>query len=165
MRTVMAVGLSVAALCGCAGNGNDRYETMAADEASNAVESTRDAFSAAYDAVASGARSVAYAGEFVLTKAGDGLVRVTKRASSEAGEGVADAWITTRLKTEYGVDPVVDADQINVDTDDGVVTLRGAVSNAVEAQRAIELALGTPGVREVRSELRIPAIRNQAKGW
>ncbi len=44
---------------------------------------------------------------------------------------------------------------IDVQTRDGVVTLRGHVPNRDAAQRAIAVTRNVPGVREVRDELRI----------
>jgi osmotically-inducible protein OsmY len=84
-------------------------------------------------------------------------------ADQPAGAKIEDSSITARVRSTYGVDPVLDAGQIDVATEDGVVTLRGTLDDPAAGQRAISLALETPGVREVRSELRFPTKWNQAK--
>ena len=152
MRAIVLC-LTLAASWGCAGN---RMLT-AEREAANAWNSAKYTFSSAYDAVASGAEPVAYAGEWVVFRSADGLINVARQASSPVGQRVEDASISKRLKVLYGVDTATVDHKINVETRDGVVTLRGRVDDPVVARRAVAWALDTPGVRGVRSELHFPA--------
>lgn len=71
------------------------------------------------------------------------------------GETINDATITTRVKTALLNDPVVNATRIDVNTSAGVVTLSGAVKSQSEADRAIQVARGIQGVKDVRSALKI----------
>ena len=64
-------------------------------------------------------------------------------ASSSAG-------ITAKVKTKLAADPVVKAHQINVDTNNGVVTLTGNIDSQEAKDRALMLAKETKGVVEVR---------------
>jgi hyperosmotically inducible protein len=67
----------------------------------------------------------------------------------------ADAAITYAVKTKFLADPGVSGLKINVDTDDGVVTLRGNVKSTAEADKAIAIARQSSGVRSVVNDLRV----------
>jgi hyperosmotically inducible periplasmic protein len=66
-----------------------------------------------------------------------------------------DAWLTTKVKSKLATDMDVRARDVDVDTEDAVVTLSGVVRTRQEAEEAERLARGTEGVREVRNELRV----------
>jgi hyperosmotically inducible protein len=53
------------------------------------------------------------------------------------------------------LDDLVRARGIDIDTVDGVVTLRGTVSSEQERQRAVRLATETAGVTSVNDQLRV----------
>jgi osmotically-inducible protein OsmY len=76
-------------------------------------------------------------------------------AAERTGEVIGDAAITTAVKTKFLADTAVSGLRIDVDTTDGVVTLRGTVPNAAEKARAIELARDTKGVKSVKDQLKI----------
>jgi hyperosmotically inducible protein len=61
----------------------------------------------------------------------------------------SDPGITTAVKSKLAADDTVKAYRIDVDTKDRVVTLSGEVDNAVAKARAVEIARGVEGVREV----------------
>ena len=61
----------------------------------------------------------------------------------------SDPGITTAVKSKLTADDTVKAYQIDVDTKEGVVTLNGTVTNPAAKARAVELARGTDGVRNV----------------
>ena len=71
------------------------------------------------------------------------------------GETIDDATITTRVKTALLNDSQVGGSRIDVDTTLGVVTMSGVVRSRNEEQRAIQLARGVPGVKDVRSTLQV----------
>jgi hyperosmotically inducible protein len=71
------------------------------------------------------------------------------------GETIDDATITTRVKTALLNDEQVAGLKIDVDTTLGVVTMSGVVRSRNEEQRAIQLARGIPGVKDVRSTLQV----------
>jgi hyperosmotically inducible periplasmic protein len=66
-----------------------------------------------------------------------------------------DAGVTTNVKSKFASDDVVKAYQIDVDTKDHVVTLSGQVENATAKERAVTLARGTAGVKDVVDNLRV----------
>lgn len=79
----------------------------------------------------------------------------TRRVSPAAAKAYDDATISTRVKTALLNDPEVGALRIEVRTEQGVVTLSGTARNQAESQRAVQLARGVPGVKDVRSELKV----------
>ena len=68
---------------------------------------------------------------------------------------VDDGVITTRVRTALLYDTALAVRRLTVVTVDGVVSLSGVVGSVEEAQRAVELARGVAGVRDVRSQLTI----------
>lgn len=70
-------------------------------------------------------------------------------------DGTSDTWKKASLVTTYTLNRQLNPFDIDVDVNDGVVTLRGSVESAVERDLAEELARGVDGVREVKNELRI----------
>jgi osmotically-inducible protein OsmY len=83
------------------------------------------------------------------------LVAMTIACGKTVGETVDDATITTRVKTALINAPDVAALSIDVDTFKGVVTLSGRVKTPDEASRAMNVARGIDGVREVKSALQV----------
>ncbi len=69
------------------------------------------------------------------------------------GETIDDATITTRVKTSLLNDPTVGGLRIDVDTNQGLVTLSGNVKSQAEADQAIALARRIDGVKDVKSTL------------
>jgi hyperosmotically inducible protein len=84
----------------------------------------------------------------------------TKEGLSKTGEVITDGWITTRVHSKFvGEDLLKDSD-INVDTNNHVVTLRGTVMSAAGRARAIEQAKEVEGVHQVVDHLTIgPKIK------
>ena len=76
-------------------------------------------------------------------------------AAADAGGLVGDAAITTAVKTKMLADTAVGGLKIDVDTKDGIVSLSGDVSSAVEKRRAVEIAKETDGVKSVKDHLKI----------
>ena len=72
-----------------------------------------------------------------------------------AGQTVRDQSITTRVKTKLIGNSDVAARNINVNTDAGVVTLRGTVRSSKEAAIAVKIARRTKGVKKVISQLEV----------
>jgi hyperosmotically inducible protein len=96
--------------------------------------------------------------EKVGEKTKDGAVKVydkTKEGLSKTGEVITDGWITSRVHSKFvGEDLLKDSD-INVDTNDHVVTLRGTVMSAAARARAVAEAKEVEGVHSVVDHLTI----------
>ena len=69
--------------------------------------------------------------------------------------GQSDAGITTNVKTKMAADDMVKAYQVDVTTQNRVVTLSGEVETAAARDRAIEIARATEGVSDVIDQLRV----------
>ncbi len=83
------------------------------------------------------------------------------RAASEpeqprgVDQALHDAGITAAVKIALAFEPGVSATEINVDTDRGVVTLRGEVKTESERQLAAKVAEDAANLKEVVNELRV----------
>lgn len=67
----------------------------------------------------------------------------------------SDPGITTAVKSKMAADDTVKSYRIDVDTKDRVVTLSGEVDTPQARERAMELARGTDGVRDVVDRLTV----------
>ena len=76
-----------------------------------------------------------------------------RRAATSAAGAIDDSWITTKIQSKYFMDDDVHARNINVDTKDGMVTLKGSVESEGERQQAVSLARSTDGVTMVHDNL------------
>ncbi len=69
------------------------------------------------------------------------------------GEYIDDATITTKIKSAFASDPVVDALDIKVKTFRGNVQLSGFADTSEQAVRAEEIAEGVEGVESVENDI------------
>lgn len=72
-------------------------------------------------------------------------------AVQSAGDDLADAWITTKVKSTFMYSSNVDGADISVSTSKGIVTLSGQMHSGAERALAIELAQNVRGVKRVQS--------------
>lgn len=68
-----------------------------------------------------------------------------------------DAGVTTKVKAKLTADDTVKAYQIDVDTREKVVTLKGTVDNAAAKAQAVRLARETEGVTSVVDDIVVSA--------
>jgi osmotically-inducible protein OsmY len=68
---------------------------------------------------------------------------------------LSDGAITASIKADYLKDPDLSVLKIDVDTDGGVVTLKGTAENEAAKQRAEKIASAIKGVKEVRNNLAV----------
>jgi hyperosmotically inducible protein len=83
--------------------------------------------------------------------------RDSKDAVATAGEAVTDGWITAKVKSTFIGEDALENSDIDVDTNDGVVTLAGTVRSQAGRARAEAIAKKIEGVRQVRNEIEIGA--------
>ncbi len=76
-------------------------------------------------------------------------------STQTAGEQLDDSAITTKITTKLAADPEINPFNIDVDTMDGVVTLRGEVEKELARTEAESHARATKGVRSVHNEIRV----------
>ena len=81
-------------------------------------------------------------------------------SKESTGEYIDDSVITTRVKSAFVQDKLVDAAEVKVDTFKGYVQLSGVADSQSEIERAAQIALKVPGVKSVRNDLRLkPAAK------
>ena len=80
-----------------------------------------------------------------------------KDAANKAGNAMEDGAITAKVKTALLADPDVKGLKIDVDTKNGVVTLKGTADKPANRDRAVAIAKDTSGVKSVESQLVIKA--------
>lgn len=78
-----------------------------------------------------------------------------KNGLTKTGDKISDAWITTKVKWFLMGEDLLKGSDINVDTKDNVVTLKGSVKSQAGRTRAIELARNTDGVKSVVDQLAV----------
>lgn len=74
-------------------------------------------------------------------------------AESGLGDALSDAALTAKVKTRLLTNDLTRGININVDSDDGVVTLRGTVPSEAAKDKAGEIALAVDGVDSVTNAL------------
>lgn len=79
----------------------------------------------------------------------------SKDMSDSAESDLTDAKISTVITTRFLFDSEVSGSNIDVDTDNGIVTLNGSVESEAEKQLAIEIAKNAEDVNEVVDKLSI----------
>ena len=72
-----------------------------------------------------------------------------------ANEAMDNATITSKVKTKLAADPGINALYIDVDTDNGHVTLKGKVALAGQRDVAERIARQTEGVKDVMNQIQV----------
>lgn len=79
------------------------------------------------------------------------------RGMAEEKTPIADTWITAKSKIALFADDRVKGRQIDVETTNGQVMLRGKVDSETAKQAAEDIAKGLDGVKSVKNDLEIVA--------
>jgi len=78
-----------------------------------------------------------------------------RAATTSTGEKITDAWILTKVKTQFVGEDALKDSNINVDVRNHVVYLKGTVASQAGKVRAAEIARATDGVTSVQNHLRV----------
>lgn len=78
----------------------------------------------------------------------------------DSDQPVDDTWITTKVKSSLLADTDVSGLTINVDTLNGVVTLKGEAEQQAQIDKAISIARGIEGVTDVQATELVVASAN-----
>ena len=84
-------------------------------------------------------------------------VKQAKDLGSKIGTGAEDLWLWTKTRAALAAADDLRDTTINVDVDNGVVTLKGTVATQDQVKRADAVAKGVEGVKSVRNELKVGA--------
>jgi hypothetical protein len=147
----LAAGCSSTGNTNSAANGNSAVVNSNANNANNANAAnanTANANRRTYNANISEAdyerEKARYTGE-------------AKEAGDTIGSGLKDGWLWTKTKGSLAaVDDLRDS-TINVDVENGVITLRGTVANAAQKAAAMKAANGIEGKTSVKDMLKVSA--------
>ena len=71
--------------------------------------------------------------------------------------GIDDATITAKVKAALLHAADVKGTDLNVNTVNGAVTLKGSVESQAQTDRAVQIARASEGVREVNNQLTVKA--------
>ncbi len=93
------------------------------------------------------------------------LLRVVPGAGDPAGTPIEDAWITTKIQSQYFLDTIVNGMDLDVTTRGGVVTVSGRADSAQARRRALEIARATSGVKHVDDKMTVgdAATQNRSR--
>jgi hyperosmotically inducible periplasmic protein len=73
----------------------------------------------------------------------------TKDGAVKVGDEVTDAYLISKLHADFVNEDTLKGSNINVDSDNHVVTLKGTVTSEAGRARAVAIAKGTKGVKQV----------------
>jgi hyperosmotically inducible periplasmic protein len=95
----------------------------------------------------------------------DAAADKVKDTAKDAKVGMSDSWLTSKTKIALFADDRVKGRQVSVETQNGMVTLRGKVDSAEAKAAATEIAKGIEHVKSVRNELQVvaPAQRDRVE--
>ena len=77
------------------------------------------------------------------------------RMSRSTEEAVDDSLLANKVTMALYADKQVRGRQITVEASQGVIQLSGVAASTAEAQRAVQIAQGIKGVKEVRNRLTV----------
>ena len=117
--------------------------------ADNAVDATREAG----EQTAEVAQNIAQKTADKTTEIATAVENKTIEVVSATGEAITDGWITTTVSAGFVGEALLKGSNINVDTRDHVVTLKGVVGSDAAKVRAVAIARGTKGVARVVDQL------------
>ena len=90
--------------------------------------------------------------------------REAKESGRTVGSGINDGWLWVKTRFELAAADDLRDSTINVDVDNGVVTLTGTVASAAQKTRAEQVVKSVDDVRSVRNQLRVQAGDANANG-
>ncbi len=149
-----------------AGNKTDRAMDKAGDKTDHAMDKagakTDRAMDKAGDKTDHAMDKAGNKTDRAMEKAGDKADKTaakTKDTGTDIGEEITDGWITTKVKSGFLNEDALKGSDINVDTNNHIVTLKGTVASAAGRARAVALAKQTKGVTRVVDSLTIAPAR------
>lgn len=78
-----------------------------------------------------------------------------REEKSTIGKGAEDLWLWTKTRSSLATTDDLRDSTINVDVENGVVTLRGTVASKAQSDRANDVARKIEGVKSVKNNLKV----------
>ncbi len=135
-----------------------RVDTSNAHEQALQIAKNTDGVLGVNDELTLGAGPAARPGERASSPSSTEAVAtsgVTSSPAAPVAERLNDSGITASIQSKYFLDSNIKGRRIDVDTHDGVVTLRGEVASDDERAQALILARTTEGVQRVEDGLTV----------
>jgi len=117
-----------------------------------ATDKTKSGVNKAVEATGTAAHKTTEAVQKGVGKAEEGVGKAADKSAEalgKAGDKVGDTSVTTRVKAGFSDEALLKETAIDVQTSDGVGTLRGTVRSDAAKARAAAIATGTQGVTRV----------------
>lgn len=95
---------------------------------------------------------VAFADDASALATKDAVMLAANDTMDNAGEAASDTWITTKVKSTLLAEDATPGMDIEVETNNGVVSLSGTVATEAEREAAIAKAKQIKGVRDVSAD-------------
>lgn len=90
--------------------------------------------------------------------------REARESGRTIGTGLNDGWLWVKTRFDLAAADDLRDSTINVDVDNGVVTLTGTVASAAQKTRAEQVVKSVEDVKSVRNQLRVQAGNANANG-
>ena len=87
----------------------------------------------------------------------DEYSRRAKDAGDTVGSGLKDGWLHVKTRAALAAVDDLEDSNINVDVNDGAITLRGSLPNKEHVDAAVKAANGIDGKKSVKNELKVAA--------
>jgi hyperosmotically inducible periplasmic protein len=94
----------------------------------------------------------------------DRYQREARESGRTIGTGLNDGWLWVKTRFDLAAADDLRDSTINVDVDNGVVTLTGTVASAAQKMRAEQVVKTVEDVKSVRNQLRVQAGNANANG-
>ena len=140
--------------------GTDTAAEATKEGVGKALDATKEGANTVIDETAKAVEKTVDVTKDVAQKTGDTTKDIavktadkTKEIASATGEVITDGWITTTVSARFVDETLLKGSNINVDTSNHVVTLKGTVGSGAARARAAEIAAGTTGVARVVNQL------------
>jgi hypothetical protein len=156
----LIAGLALAALTfGCGGNTNDNKSNT---NTSNTTVNRNNNSNANANANANANRGAynANISQEDYNKDKDTFGQKAKDLGDKVGSSVTDGWLWVKTRGALVAASDVTSTDINVDVNNGVITLRGTVPSADQVKKADAAAKGVSGSKGVQNQLKVAAGGN-----
>ena len=151
--------------------GSDTALDATREGVDKALDATKEGAATAIDRTREAGETTAEVTRNIVQKAGDKTKEIAGKTADKAkeiavaagsktnevvsttGEVITDGWITTKVSGKFVDETFLKDSNINVDTNNRVVTLKGTVGSDAAKVRAAAIARGTEGVTGVVDQL------------
>lgn len=167
LLAVISLGTSMIPLAGCNRETNPIHAerdaqgntsvTVDGQKVDQNVDRANQSMKSTGEQIKEGANQAGAAIERGAEKVG---TQIETKVVPAAKEALSNADVTTRVKGRLARDPAINALFVDVDTNDGQVTLSGKVALPEQKIEAEKVARETDGVRQVVNKLQVTGLGN-----